>query len=228
MRLVLFDVDGTLLITNGLGRRVVAEVLSAQLDRPVDSYGASFSGRTDPQIFRELLTREGVEDIEHAMRRALTTYEARMAEAIAGATITALAGALPLIDQLARRDDVLLGLLTGNMQPLAYAKVHRAGFGADHFRPGLGAFGSDHEDRDQLGAIALERAGAAAGRVFTGENAIIVGDTPRDVACARVIGATAVAVATGNFSRAELAEADLVVDSLDAADALMDLLGSAG
>ena len=228
MRLILFDVDGTLLITNGLGRRVVGEVLASQLGRTVDSYGASFSGKTDPQIFRELLGREGVEDIEPAMRRALEAYEARMAAAIADATITALAGALPLVDRLAERDDVVLGLLTGNLQPLAYAKVERAGFRAGRFAPGLGAFGSDHEDRDCLGGIALQRAGAATGLTFHGHDAIVVGDTPRDVACARVVGATAVAVVSRHFSHADLSEADLVLDSLDAADALVDLLEESG
>ncbi len=223
-RLVLFDVDGTLLVTNGLGRKVVGEVLAAQLGRTVDSYGASFSGKTDPQIFRELLRREGVADLEPAIEKALLDYRVRMSEAIAAATITALAGAVKLIDQLAQRDDVLLGLLTGNLQPLAYAKVHRAGFRAGRFALGLGAFGSDHEDRDCLGLIALERAGKAAGRTFTGADTIVVGDTPRDVACARAIGAAAVAVASGNFSRDELGEADVVVESLESPGELLGLL----
>jgi len=199
-------------------------VLSAQLGRTVDSYGASFAGKTDPQIFRELLTREGVDDVAPAMARALAAYESQMAAAIAVADITPLAGAIDLVAGLAGRADVMLGLLTGNLQPLAYAKVGRAGFGGAHFVPGVGAFGSDHEERDLLGAIALERAGAAAGRPFAGADAIVVGDTPRDIAAARAVGATAVAVASGYFTRADLAEADLVVDSLDAAGALLALL----
>jgi phosphoglycolate phosphatase-like HAD superfamily hydrolase len=225
-RLVLFDVDGTLLITNGLGRRVVGEVLAAQLGRLVDSYGASFSGKTDPQIFRELLTREGVTDVEPAMALALAAYEARMAEELVTASITALAGALDFVEQLAGRGDVLLGLLTGNLQPLAHAKVDRAGFRAGRFAPGLGAYGSDHEDRDRLGAIALERARAAAGRDFRPEEVLVVGDTPRDIAAARAIGATAVAVASGNFAPEELGAADLVLESLEGAGALVALLDS--
>lgn len=201
-------------------------MLAAQLGRVVDSYGASFSGKTDPQIFRELLTREGVADVEPAMALALATYEARMAEELATATITALAGAVDFVEQLAGRGDVLLGLLTGNLQPLAYAKVDRAGFRAGRFAPGLGAFGSDHEDRDRLGAIALERARAAAGRDFRPDEVLVVGDTPRDIAAARAIGATAVAVASGGFGRADLAEADLVMESLDRAEALLGLLDS--
>ena len=124
LRLVLFDIDGTLLVTNGLGRRVVTEVLSEQLGREVDFYGASFSGKTDPQIFRELLDRERtagatVDDLDTAMHRALAAYEARMSRAISEASITVLAGAKLLVDKLARREDVLLGLLTGNLESFA-------------------------------------------------------------------------------------------------------------
>ena len=230
MTLLLFDLDGTLLQTHGLGRRVVAGVLSAQLGRDVDPYGASFSGKTDPQIFRELLLREheagaDVGEMEAAIRAAMAAYEARMAGQLASAAVTALPGAVEAVERLAAHDGLLLGLLTGNLQRLAYAKLARAGFHPDHFAPGLGAFGSDHEDRDCLGPIALERAAAHAGRAFAGSDTVVVGDTPRDLACARAIGATAVGVATGNYTRDHLAGADLVLDSLADVDVLLELLG---
>jgi phosphoglycolate phosphatase-like HAD superfamily hydrolase len=211
-------------VTNGLGRRVVAEVLAEHFGRPVEAYGTDFAGKTDPQIFRELLTREGARDVDRDMAVTLAAYQRRMAEALTIATITPLAGALELAATLAGRTDLLLGLLTGNLQALAYAKVGRAGFGEHTFRPGLGAFGSDHEDRDSLGAIALARAVAEAGRPLTGAETIIVGDTPRDIACARAIGAVAVAVASSNFSADALREADIVLESLAAPDELLGLL----
>lgn len=223
MRLLLFDLDGTLLVTHGLGRRVVAGVLTDLLGRPVDPYGASFSGKTDPQIFRELLVRESatgadVDDLDSTVRKALARYSRAMAERLRTAEVTALPGARALVDRLAARDDVVLGLLTGNLQPLAYAKLRAAGFPDGLFAPGLGAFGDDDEDRDCLGPHALRRAGALAGRPFAGAEAVVIGDTPRDIACARAMGAAVVGVATGAYTRDDLAEADLVLDSLDAVE----------
>ena len=229
VKLVLFDLDGTLLRTEGLGRRVVSGVLTEQLGRPVDPFGASFAGKTDPQIFRELLVRErdlgaALDDIDTAIQTAIAAYQTRMADAILDAVVTALPGAHAVVKRLADDEGVLLGLLTGNLERIAYAKLARAGFAPAHFVSGLGAFGSDREDRDHLGPIALERAAAHARRPFRGADTVVVGDTPRDLACARAIGAVAVGVASGHHTADDLAGADLVLGSLEEADALLDLL----
>lgn len=231
MKLLLYDIDGTLLYTHGLGRRVVAGVLSDLLGRPVEAHGADFSGKTDPQIFRELLEREhgargDVGDLAAAVREAIAIYEGRMDAALRQARVTALPGAAEALAATAAHEGALVGLLTGNLQPLAYGKLRAAGLDVAHVVEGLGGFGSDHEDRDCLGPVALARAEAHAGRPFSGADTIIIGDTPRDIACARAIGATAVAVTTGNFCAEALAGADYILPSLEPLDALLDLLGA--
>ena len=107
-----------------------------------------------------------------------------------------------------------MGLLTGNLEPLGYGKIARIGLGPAELP--FGAFGSDAADRNALPAIAAQRASAALGREVTGADLVIIGDTPRDIACARAAGATAVAVATGRHGADELAEADVVLETLEA------------
>lgn len=107
-----------------------------------------------------------------------------------------------------------MGLLTGNLEPLAYLKIERINLTATELP--FGAFGSDHADRNALPLVAAERASARYGRTVAPEELVIIGDTPRDIACARAVGATAVAVATGYFTTEELREADVVLDTLEA------------
>ena len=121
-------------------------------------------------------------------------------------------GVKEVLGRLHGRDDVLVGLLTGNVQPGAMLKLDRFKLG-EYFR--FGAFGDDHEDRCELARIALEKAGRLTGRPVRGDDTTVIGDTPRDVACARAIGARAVIVATGLVSRDELEQAkpDIILES---------------
>jgi phosphoglycolate phosphatase-like HAD superfamily hydrolase len=120
-----------------------------------------------------------------------------------------------VLDALVTRDGVRLGLLTGNLEPVARLKLGRAGL-EHYFEPWVGGFGSDHEDRTELPAIARKRAGG-----YPRADTVIIGDTPRDIACARADGLRCIAVATGPFAASELAGADVVVDS---AHDLLDVL----
>jgi phosphoglycolate phosphatase-like HAD superfamily hydrolase len=205
MKLVLFDVDGTLITASGAGRRALDRALREVYGTagPIDSY--DFRGGTDPQIVRDLLTLAGVED------RAIAAGEAalyrRYAELLEvevgdGSGVTLYPGVRELVEALAARADAVVGLLTGNIEAGARIKLRSTGLWP-RFR--LGAYGSDHADRTRLPRVAAERAEALVGRSFGGPDTVIIGDTPRDIGCARAFGARAIAVATGWHTAEDLA-----------------------
>lgn len=204
MKLVLFDVDGTLLWTDGAGRRAIHRALVAEMGAagPIASY--RFDGKTDPQIVHELLTLAGfaaadiAPRVEAVCRRYLDLLQAELAKATQRTRL--FPGVPELLAQLngqERDGRALVGLLTGNLQPGAALKLRSAGVDPERFR--VGAYGSDSHRRSDLPAIAARRAEALTGRPFAGPDVVIVGDTPEDVACGRPIGARAVAVATGHY-----------------------------
>ncbi|HEX8298995.1 MAG TPA: HAD family hydrolase [Rubricoccaceae bacterium] len=211
MPVLLFDIDGTLYDGHGIGRTAVEATLAARAGRPVDSSGVPFSGRTDPQIFRALLATLDLDSDDH-LDSALGAYRDDMLARLPGARATAIPGAPEAVRRLAGAG-LPVGLLTGNLEPVAYLKVEAVGLDRGLFP--FGAYGSDDESRDALPAVAAVRAAAVLGRPVETRELVVIGDTPLDVACARAAGAVAVAVTTGRFSRADLAHADLVLDSLD-------------
>ena len=215
MKLLLFDIDGTILKTNGLGRRLLENVLAGLCGRAISAEHVSFSGKTDPQIVREILLRNGFSAPEAAALTpdALAAYVETAHRTIAPKHIEVLPGVRALIGHLATRDDVQLALLTGNHEITAYLKVEAAGLRG--FFP-FGAFGSDHADRAELPPIAVRRARFFTGRTFAGKDVVIIGDSENDVWCGRGIGAFSVAVCTGFTDRATLAaqSPDLLLDDL--------------
>jgi phosphoglycolate phosphatase-like HAD superfamily hydrolase len=201
MRVVLFDIDGTILWTDGAGRRAVHRALEDVFGAPVPD-GHEFDGKTDPQIVRELMQLAGVThgDVDGRIESALERY-VELLHTELGALEShdhVLPGIRALLDALEARDDVLLGLLTGNVHPGAVAKLTAVGIDATRFR--IGAFGSDHADRPELPAIARQRAEALLGRQIAGKDVVVIGDTPADMGCGRGIGARAIGVATGRYS----------------------------
>ena len=208
MHLVLFDIDGTLLRTDGAGREAMMRTLAAHFGRPFGFDAVSFSGKTDPQIFREILTLAGHDgdQIDAELPALLDAYTETMLAGLTAARITVLPGVPEAVATLARRDDVLLGLVTGNVERVAFAKLDLVGLAAPfvHAERLLGGFGSDSGHRPDLPGIALERAHAVTPHRFNGERVWIVGDTPHDLHCGRGIGARAVGVATGHYTRADL------------------------
>ena len=212
----LFDIDGTLLQSHGVGRRSIEASLEAEFGQAFDTSDIPFSGKTDRQIFRQILeaaAENGIETGEHddAAARLMEAYAERMHAALPDAHVEALPGAVELVRQLAA-DGTEMGLLTGNLQPLAFAKIERLGLGPAEFP--FGAFGSDSEDRNALPAIAIERAGRHLGREVDPAEVVVIGDTPLDVACARAGGCRAVAVATGRYGTDQLTDADVVLATL--------------
>jgi len=229
-RLVLFDLDGTLLISDGIGRRALDAAFAERFGWAEATAGVSFAGATDPGIVRDVLGKHGVDpgragEVEQPL---LATYLAHLQALVAAgqARVRALAGAAELVADLARRDDVIVGVLTGNVEGGARIKVGAAGL--DWSRFAVGAFGDEAPTRPGLLPVALGRARAASARPLRLEDAVVVGDTPRDVEVARAHGARAVAVATGFATRADLeAEAPcaLLADLADLAAALRAVLG---
>lgn len=223
MKLLLFDIDGTLLRTHGIGRRSVERALTEICDRPIDSSSIQFSGKTDPQIIREVLVANGLDNgsLNGLVDRASERYRELMEQVIRPEGVEVLPGIERLIANLAERDDVQLALLTGNFEPLAYRKLGAVNL--DSYFP-FGAFGSDNPDRYCLPQVAVARAEEHTGRRFSGNDVVIIGDTEHDIGCGQEIGAFTVAVCTGRFDRACLNAfgADILFDHLKDYDAFVD------
>lgn len=216
--LVLFDIDGTLLLSAGAGRRAINAAVAdwlAELEAPVTANGRRgvfsgirFDGKTDPQIVAELLGAAGYEAVQpELVARVLDRYVSHLERdlAVNGHRAFLMPGITPLLDALEADGGVVLGLLTGNVRPGARLKLHAVGLDPERFR--VGAFGCDHAERPRLPPIAAERAESIFGRRPGGREVVIVGDTPADVRCAASIGARTVAVATGSYAMDELAAA---------------------
>jgi phosphoglycolate phosphatase len=206
MKIVLFDIDGTLLWTKGAGRRAMLRALAANIGTsgPADH---RYDGKTDRQIVREAMRHEGFadEDVDAKMEPVLTSYLAELMVELDREDhgVALLPGVPELLDALEARDDIVLGLLTGNVVDGAERKLRVVGIDFGRFR--VGAYGSDGEHRHDLPAIARDRASAHTGKAVLGSSCVIIGDTPSDVACGRGIGARAIAVATGAYDVAALA-----------------------
>jgi phosphoglycolate phosphatase-like HAD superfamily hydrolase len=231
--LLLFDIDGTLLSgATDAHRDAVFEALAAvhsiNLDR-ISPGTIARAGRTDPEITRAILLAAGVsaeriDDRADAVREHCCRAYARLCPPDLSEFV--LPGMRELLDWLWGRDDVIVGLLTGNYEAVARLKLARAGIGS-YFSPGQGAFGSDAEDRLSLPPIARRRAGTV-GRPHPKEWTIVIGDTPRDIACAHADELRCVAVASGPYPAAELSQAEAVVgDALELRQALTAELAQA-
>ncbi|HET7585794.1 MAG TPA: HAD hydrolase-like protein [Gemmatimonadaceae bacterium] len=204
VRLVLFDVDGTLLDTRGAGRRAMAAALARLGVLDPDSY--RYDGKTDPQIVRDLLRLAGHDDAaaDTRMTEVLSEYVRGLErELVNGDAPRPCHGIVEMLDTLEARDDVVLGLLTGNVRRGAELKLRAAGIDPGRFR--VGAYGSDHHERPALPVVAQRRARELLGLTLHAGALVVIGDTPADIACARAVGARAVGVATGRYSVEELA-----------------------
>jgi phosphoglycolate phosphatase len=180
------------------------------------------AGRTDPAIARDLLLAAGVptDSVDAEAAAVLAETVAAFERLVPGDLSAFVAPGVPelLAALAARPGDFVLSLVTGNIEPIAHMKLARAGIGA-YFARGQGGFGSDSEDRDRLPAVARARASSPP---WPRERTVVIGDTPRDIACARSDGVRVAAVTTGTFGAAELAEADAVVDDARALLPVLD------
>lgn len=207
-KLVLFDIDGTILYTGGAGRRAMRRALLRIFGStgPIKNY--SFCGKTDPQIIMELMNLAGHSPdlIEERMDRFWDVYVDYLEQEMPQAhDLKVYPGVMELVQQLHGHDGTMLGLQTGNIQRGARLKLEPIGL--NRYFP-VGAFGDDCADRDQLPQIAVQRVREQCDRDFRGRDVVVVGDTPADISCARHFGAKAVMVATGFVSYEELERAE--------------------
>ena len=222
--LVLFDVDGTLLRCGRQVGRLFIEALREVYGDFGKLDGYSFAGKTDPRIVVDLLRPTGLAEDEilsqlPAMRRS---YLEKLERRLDPDLMRLLPGVRDLLERLSARDDVLLGLLTGNWRLGAEIKLGR--FDLNRYFA-FGAFGDDAIDRCDLGPVAMERAARLSGRPFEPHRSLIVGDTVLDVECARSAGVRSMAVATGftDAERLEAAGADWVFPDLERAVSQFEL-----
>jgi phosphoglycolate phosphatase-like HAD superfamily hydrolase len=204
MKIALFDIDGTILWSKGAGRRSMERALIAVFGTSGPD-GYRYDGKTDRQIVRESMRHAGFSDadIDVRMDAVLDRYLEELAVELEGDHgTTLLPGVASLLDAVEAHDGIMLGLLTGNVVRGAERKLHVVGVNLKRFV--VGAYGSDHEVRSELPAIARRRASDVLGRDIPGTACVIIGDTPSDIACARPIGARAIGVATGHYDVAAL------------------------
>jgi phosphoglycolate phosphatase len=165
-----------------------------------------YDGKTDKQIVRESMKGEGHDDamIDSRMESVMQHYVGGLDERIGSGkfNVRTLPGVTELLDALEKRDDIVLGLLTGNIVEGARRKLAAAGLDFGRFK--VNAFGSDNEHRPALPAIAQQRAKDSLGLNLEGARIFVIGDTPADIACGRELGAKAIAVATGHYSVEDL------------------------
>jgi phosphoglycolate phosphatase len=236
--LVLWDVDYTLVDSDGVGRKLYDIAFREMFGRPMPQPG-SMSGRTDRAIAIEVLGLAGVAEprqVVEALHGRMAAHAAGLADLVrqrsrvlpgAARAVAALAGAGPRADGTAGAG-VVQSLLTGNIRPLAEIKLAPLGL-TDHLDLDVGAYGDAHEVRAELVPLARSRAARAYGRDFGGQATVLVGDTPLDVAAALATGARAVAVATGQFTAADLAASGahaVLPDLADTGQVLAAVLGT--
>ena len=228
-RLILFDVDGTLLSTNGEAGRALGVALRQTFGTAGPIEGYSFSGKTDPQIVFELTGCAGLAraDVESRVAELFERYCGHLSAALSPANTSALPGVHDILSALAERDDVAVGLLTGNIRAGAEIKLRAAGLEG---RFEIGAFGSDEEDRNRLVPVARARARERWGREFPGPATVVIGDAEADIRCARAGAAWSVAVASSKTPKERLAALapDVLLDSLASPEAMAAVLGPGG
>lgn len=221
MKLLLFDIDGTILLTNGAGTRAANRAFEKIYGLKDAMAGIKAAGNTDPLIVREMfrntLSRDYTPDEAEEIYRE---YVVCLKEEIKTSRIDIMPGIPCLLEHLSLRSDLILGIATGNIEQGAWIKLKHSGLDT-HFR--LGGFGSDSPDREVLIRKAIERAGALVNHTRDFEKVFVIGDTPFDIIHGRAAGAVTVAVATGSYTQEQLKkhEPDFLFDHLEDFDSVI-------
>ncbi len=202
-RLLLFDIDGTLITSGGAGEWALKDAMKERFGVEEDLQGILLAGATDAKIARELLAKHGIEASAENVAALLDEYLQHLAGRMSRHDGRLLPGIVPVLEALEKHPEAVLALLTGNLTRGAEIKLTH--YGVWNFFE-FGAFADDHHDRNELGKFARARAIERHGIEFPPERIYVIGDTPRDIECGRAIGAKTVAIATGCYSVPELAE----------------------
>jgi phosphoglycolate phosphatase len=219
-KLLLFDIDGTLLTSGGAGENALRLGFRDRFGIDDDLTKVEIAGRTDSGIARQMLAAHGFPATAENLAKFFDGYLHYLALELPIQKGALLPGMLPLLDALQKREDIVLALLTGNLERGAELKLTH--YGVWHYFE-FGAFADDHYDRNSLGPFARARAQERHGVEFPPERIFVLGDTPHDIACARAIGAKAIAIATGKYSYADLSlhQPDVVFQNLTNLDAVL-------
>ena len=220
-KFVLFDIDGTLVSLDGAGSRSLNRAMEEILQVTDGFRGIDFAGKTDLQIIREGLGTLGLTEQDDLLHSLLDRYLVHLRAEVSTGRGHVKRGVRELLSALQELEGVYLGLLTGNAEVGARLKLEP--FGLNRFFP-VGAFGSDSEDRNLLLPIAVQRLQGLESVSLSHNRCVVIGDTPKDVECAHVHGASAIAVATGTYPLNELekTDAELVIANLSDTEKIVD------
>jgi phosphoglycolate phosphatase-like HAD superfamily hydrolase len=223
-RLLLFDIDGTLIHSGGAGMNALKLALSERFNIADDLHDIEIAGMTDSGIVVSILKKHKILVTNENISAFLDSYVHFLSLELPRREGKLLPGVLELLEKLKSRPHLVLALLTGNVSRGAQLKLEH--YGVWHFFE-FGAFADDHQDRNRLGTFARARAKKKHGRQFSTSEIDVIGDTPRDIACGRAFGARTIAVATGMWSREQLAkyQPDFLIDDLSNVDGIIDTLG---
>jgi phosphoglycolate phosphatase-like HAD superfamily hydrolase len=202
VRLVLFDIDGTLIRTGGAGVKAFAKTFASEFNAADGFERLKFAGRTDFSLVREFFTFHQIAPTPGNFKRFFERYVFWLDHILRDSKTEVCPGVWELVRELqALPQAPLLGLLTGNIRLGAEIKLRHFNLW-DVFQ--TGGFADDHEERDRIAAVARQRGSRVLGENLRGDQVVVIGDTPHDIRCARAIGAKALAVATGGAKLGEL------------------------
>jgi len=223
-RLLLFDIDGTLVNTGGAGVESLKTTVRNQFRAGDDLRDIEIAGKTDRAIIRDILRKYGVDPTEEKIISFAREYIDGLPLWLSRTRGRVLPGIQQLLARLEPQPHIVLALLTGNLQEGARLKLQHYGLW-DFFE--FGAFADDHHDRNELGAFARQRAQLKHGHDFDAADIDVIGDTNHDIACGKAFGARTIAVATGSWSRERLAGCtpDFLFDDLSGTDDVIERLG---
>jgi phosphoglycolate phosphatase len=223
-RLLLFDIDGTLIHSGGAGVHALKSALTERFGITDDLHYIEIAGMTDSGIVVSILNKHKIPATNENVSAFLDSYVHFLSLELPRRVGKLLPGVLELLEKLKSRPHLVLALLTGNVSRGAQLKLEH--YGVWHFFE-FGAFADDHHDRNRLGTVARARAKEKHGRQFSACEIDVIGDTPRDIACGKAFGARTIAVATGTWSRDRLAkyQPDFLIDDLSDVEGIIDTLG---
>jgi phosphoglycolate phosphatase-like HAD superfamily hydrolase len=227
LRLILFDIDGTLVTTNGIAKEAFSEAIEETLGTPSIAREHDFAGKTDQQIYSEIIRESRIHNDMAAKHQdaVFALFFHKLEARLNTENITVLPGVRALLDALRQEEAATLALLTGNMLQGARIKLTPPRL-LEYFS--FGAFGNDALHRHDLPEIAVARAYDRTGATFKAKDVVIIGDTPHDIDCGRHLNVRSIGVATGGYSHEALAEAkpDHLFSDLTETEQLLDVIFS--
>lgn len=223
-RLLLWDIDATLITTAGAGDQALRHVVRQRYGVEDNLHDIEIAGRTDAAIVQSILQKYGTATTIENIGRFLDEYIDHLRELLPRLNGHVLPGIAEILERLHPCPDRVLALLTGNLRRGAQLKLQRYGLW-DYFE--FGAFADDHPDRNELGAFARQRAQEKHGHGFDAARIDVIGDTGHDIACGKAVGARTIAVATGSWTREQLAahQPDFLFDDLSDVEDVITRLG---